>query len=313
MRAMLGGLLAPRLLVVDAWVAAAVYVHWRGRVRHRLRRQLTDHSTFFAPLNVLMYAASAVPRTPLLDAHAFPDLEPLRTHWREIRDEAEALLRNDQVRPSDGHRDIAFNTFFARGWRRFHLKWYDDFLPSAERSCPRTVALLRTIPTVRAALFALLPAGGTLAEHRDPYAGSLRYHLGLITPNSDDCRIYVDGEPYAWRDGEDVVFDETYIHRAHNRTDRDRLILFCDIERPLRTPVMRALNRGIANHVLRVTASRNVPTERIGLVNRVSNHVYRLRRFFHRVKRVNRPLYYTAKYALLGLAAWALVLRGAFR
>ena len=306
---MLGELLTPRFLVAYTWAACALYVHRRGRVRHTPQRQLTDHSTVFAPLNVLMYAASAVPNRPLLDARDFPDLAPLREHWREIRAEAEALLRADQVRPSEDHQDVAFNTFFQRGWRRFHLKWYDDFLPSAQAACPHTVALLRAIPTVRAALFAFLPVGGRLTEHRDPYAGSLRYHLGLITPNSDDCRIFVDGEPYSWRDGEDVVFDETYIHRAENRTDQDRLILFCDIERPLRTPVIRALNRGIANRVLRITASRNVPTERIGMLNRVSGHVHRGRLVLRRLKRANRRLYYTVKYALLGLVAWSLLLR----
>ena len=310
---MLGELVAPRFLLVYAWVACAVYVHLRGRVRHDLQRQLTDHSTVFAPVNVVMYAASAVPNTPLLDPRQFPELAPLREHWREIRDEARTLLEAGRVRPSDGHQDVAFNTFFERGWRRFYLKWYDDFLPSAEALCPRTVALVRSIPSVRAALFALLPAGGKLSEHRDPYAGSLRYHLGLVTPNSDACRILVDGRAYAWRDGEDVVFDETYIHRADNKTDEDRLILFCDVERPLRTPVMRALNRTIAKHLLYVTASRNVPGERLGVVNRVAGGAYRLRILFRRAKRANRTVYYTVKYALYGTIVWALLLRGLFR
>jgi len=304
---MLGELVAPRFLLLYAYVASAAYVHLRGRVRHRLQRQLTDHSTVFAPLNVIMYAASAVPRSPLLDPRAFPEATLLRAHWQEMRAEAEALLARGDVRPSESHQDVAFNTFFRRGWRRFHLKWYDDFLPSAQALCPRTVALLRSVPTVHAALFALLPAGGKLTEHRDPYAGSLRYHLGLITPNSDACRIFVDGQPYAWRDGEDVVFDETFIHRAENRTDQDRIILFCDLERPLRTPVMRALNRFIAGYVLRVTASRNVASERIGLVNQISGGVHRLRQVFRRAKRANRRLYYTAKYAL-----WAVILYAVF-
>jgi beta-hydroxylase len=307
---MLGELVAPRFLVLYAFVASAAYVHFRGRVRHGLQRQLTDHSTVFAPLNVLMYAASAVPRTPLLDPRDFPDLAVLREHWHEMRAEAEALLRAGEVRPSEGHRDVAFNTFFERGWRRFHLKWYDDFLPSAQSLCPRTVTLLASVPTVRAALFALLPAGGKLSEHRDPYAGSLRYHLGLITPNSDACRIFVDGVPYAWRDGADVVFDETYIHRAENRTEQDRIILFCDVERPLRTPVMRALNRFIAGYVLRVTASRNVPTEQVGLVNRVAGAVHRLRVVLRRAKRANRRLYYAVKYTLYAVLAYAVFLRG---
>ncbi len=79
-------------------------------------------------------------------------------------------------------------------------------------------------------MFAMLPPGSTLTLHRDPYAGSLRYHLGLDTPNDDGCTIVVDGERYSWRDGEDVVFDETYLHWAENTTQKDRIILFCDIE-----------------------------------------------------------------------------------
>ena len=43
------------------FLASAVYVHFRGKVRHRLGRQLLDHSTFMAPVNVLMYAFSRVP------------------------------------------------------------------------------------------------------------------------------------------------------------------------------------------------------------------------------------------------------------
>lgn len=53
-------------IVVAILAACARYVHFRGRERHRLLRQLTDHSTFMAPINVLMYAFSRVPGTPYL-------------------------------------------------------------------------------------------------------------------------------------------------------------------------------------------------------------------------------------------------------
>lgn len=56
----------------------------------------------------------------------------------------------------------------------------------------------------------------------------MRYHLGLFTPNDDRCWIRVDGNPYSWRDGEGVVFDETHIHWAANETEQDRIVLFCD-------------------------------------------------------------------------------------
>ena len=95
------------------------------------------------------------------------------------------------------------------------------------------MAILKTLPKVKAAMFAELPPDGQLNPHRDPFAGSLRYHLGLSTPNDDGCHIIVDGEPYSWRDGESVVFDETYVHEAYNKTQQNRIILFCDVERPL--------------------------------------------------------------------------------
>jgi aspartyl/asparaginyl beta-hydroxylase (cupin superfamily) len=47
----------------------------------------------------------------------------------------------------------------------------------------QTVALVNALPHVHAAIFAILLPGGRLVTHRDPFAGSLRYHLGLITPN----------------------------------------------------------------------------------------------------------------------------------
>ena len=106
------------------------------------------------------------------------------------------------IRAAAKNNDWGFYSFFKSGWKRFYLKWYDDFLPSARTLCPKTVELLNSIPTVHGAMFAMLPPGGKLGAHRDPFAGSLRYHLGLVTPNSDKCRILVDGVECVWRDGE---------------------------------------------------------------------------------------------------------------
>lgn len=92
-------------------------------------------------------------------------------------------------------------------------------MPSAQAKCPKTVAILKSIPSVKAAMFASLPPGATLVRHRDPYAGSVRYHIGLSTPNNPKCFIDVDGEHYHWKDGEAAMFGETYIHFAANETD----------------------------------------------------------------------------------------------
>ncbi|HXY05914.1 MAG TPA: aspartyl/asparaginyl beta-hydroxylase domain-containing protein [Burkholderiaceae bacterium] len=291
--------LAPKFLVLYVFVFSSLYLHFRGRLRLPILRQIGNHSTLLAPYNVLMYAFSAVPTRPYLDVKDFPEMAALRDNWETIREEARALLGGGGLKAASDHVDIGFNSFFQRGWRRFYLKWYDAPPPSAVALCPKTVALLQSIPSVNAAMFALLPAGSRLNEHRDPSAASLRYHLGLMTPNSDDCFINVDGQPYSWRDGKDVMFDETYLHFAENRTDKPRLILFCDVERPLHGAPIRALNRLFERIFLRAAATPNEGAEDIGWINRLYKPVGVLKQWLSRAKNFNKPLFNGCKYLLI--------------
>lgn len=295
-------------ILIAAFVASALYVHFRGRVRHRFSRQITDHSTFMAPINVLMYAFSRVPTTPFVDPDLFPELAPLRARWREVRDEALRLRELEKIKASEGYNDVGFNSFFRRGWKRFYLKWYDDAHPSASTLCPVTTALLREIPTVKAAMFAELPPGGHLHPHRDPFAGSLRLHIGLQTPNDDGCWIDVDGTRYSWRDGESVMFDETYIHTARNETQEQRVILFCDVERPMKYRWTQAVNRWVGRHFVAAAASPNETGDRTGALNRAFGRFYALRLRAKELRKRNKALYYVLKWALL-LALVVLIIR----
>jgi beta-hydroxylase len=293
-------LLSAKFLVLYAYAACVCYVHFRGKVRLRFARQFSEHSGLFAPFNILMYAFSAVPRDPVLDVAKFHETRVLKENWQVIRDEAVALLDQGRIDYPENVMDLTFVAFRRRGWKRFHMKWYGEFLPSALEACPRTVELLKQVPGLNAAAFTMLPPGKKLGKHRDPFASSLRYHLGLVTPNDDRCRIWIDGHEYSWRDGQDIVFDETYIHWAENATDQQRIILFCDITRPLHTRAMRAFSSFMNRRVFRITASRNEVDEQAGLLNFGTPIVATLKNFFLRAKSFNRPLYYTLKFALVG-------------
>lgn len=304
----LPSLLTPKWLLLIGWLLSVAYVHFRGRVRHGFLRQVSDHSTFVAPINALIYLFSSTPRRPILDPADLPQLKVLRDNWPIIRDEARALYGIGAIGKSDGLNDLGFNSFFKTGWRRFYFHWYGSFLPSARELCPRTCALLEQVPSVKAAMFTLLAPGSRLPKHRDPFAGSLRYHLGLITPNSDDCYIIVDGEKRGWRDGEDLLFDETYIHTAHNGTDQTRIILFCDVERPLWFAPARWFNHFVGRTLAAASASRNRPDEPLGLLNYLFKYVYSIRIVGKRLKAENRRLYYALKYTLMvALAYWLFV------
>lgn len=302
-------LLSGKFIFFYILIISTIIVHYRGKVRYKFFRQLTDHSTFMAPINMPMYALSGVENKPYINTANFPQLSLLKDNWQIIRDEALQLEREELIKGSDKLNDVGFNSFFRRGWKRFYLKWYDDFHESAKKHCPQTIRLIKSVPSIKAAMFAVLPAGSQLLQHRDPYAGSLRYHLGLITPNSEDCYIVVDGQNYYWKDGDDVLFDETYIHYAENRTDVDRIILFCDIERPVKTIFGRSWNKFFGWFIMAAAASPNMGNDKTGNINKIFRYVYSIRLLGKRIKAYNRRLYYVIKYILLLIILYFAIFR----
>jgi len=298
-----------KYLILAAFLLSVLYVHRRGKVRFSFGRQLFNHSSLLAPYNALMYLFSAVPSKPLLHEGIFPELAALSANWQVMRDEALKLQDEGYIRIALNNNDIGFNSFFKRGWKRFYVKWYDEPLASAQALCPKTVELLRKIPAVKGAMFALLDPRSHLNPHRDPFAGSMRYHLGLVTPNADTCFMSVDGERYFWKDGEAVLFDETYIHSVENNTDETRIILLCDIERPLTVGFMRAINSWVSRKIVTASATQNLENEPVGALNRFYGGVYhpiaaKMSAAASSLKRRNRPLYRTLQYGLVLSAAY---------
>ncbi|WP_270726710.1 aspartyl/asparaginyl beta-hydroxylase domain-containing protein [Shimia sp. Alg240-R146] len=294
-----------RIAILLIFVLCGIYVQTRGTQRHaKWRRAITDHANIFGPINCLFYATSNVPTTPYVDPALFPELDVLQERWQEIREEARFLNDQGAIKASDKHDDIGFNSFFKTGWTRFYLKWYGSSLDSASNLCPKTTALVESLPSVKGAMFAMLPPGARLVTHRDPFAGSLRYHMGLDTPNDDNCFIEVDGERYAWQDGEVVMFDETYLHFAENQTDKNRIVLFLDIRRPVKFGFVNWINTLFSNVVMSASATANMPGDKIGGVNRAFGGIQKVRMFGKKIKAFNKPLYYFLQYGLYALIIW---------
>ncbi|MBE1284946.1 MAG: lipid A hydroxylase LpxO [Rhodobacteraceae bacterium] len=287
------------LTVLLIFVVCSIYVQTRGTARHELwRRRITDHANVFAPLNCLFYAFSKVPTTPYVDPELFPELKPLQDNWKTIRDEAQNLNNQGAIKASDDLDDIGFNSFFKTGWTRFYLKWYGASLGSAKELCPITTQMVEQIPSIKGAMFTALPPGARLVRHRDPFAGSLRYHMGLNTPNDDKCFIDVDGTQYSWRDGEVVMFDETYIHYAENETDQNRIVLFLDIKRPVWFAPIDWINTVFSNVVMAASATKNRPGDKVGAVNKAFAGIYKARALGKRIKAWNQTVYYLFQYGL---------------
>ena len=59
--------------------------------------------------------------------------------------------------------------------------------------------------------------------------------------------------------------DETFIHSAENTTDVNRIILFCDVERPMKYGFMTAINRWVSHHIVKASATQNMEGEDVGV------------------------------------------------
>ena len=295
-----------KFAILGLYVVCILYVHFRGKARLRFSRQVFDHSSVVSPVNVFIYLFSKVPtEKAYLPVSEFKGLKLLTDNWQTIRDEALALDKLEKIKPAEKNDDAGFNSFFKKGWKRFYLKWYEASHPSAQQFCPKTVALLAQVPEVKAAMFTELPPGAKLNEHRDPYAGSLRFHMGLSTPNDDRCFINVNQQSYSWRDGEGVVFDETYLHWAINETDKTRIILMCDIERPMKYRWAAAVNRWFARVVLTAASSPNETGDQTGGISKVFKLFWYAGQYRRKLKKFSKPLYLLVKFSLIvGLVAW---------
>jgi beta-hydroxylase len=180
----------------------------------------------------------------ILPNELFPEAEILENQWEIIRDEA--LAAHSKL--------VSFNSFdvvYTRllqsnpdQWKTLVFKWYSDKYFN-EDLCPKTVSLIKSIPNIKAAMISVLEPGAWIPPHRGPYCGSIRYHLGLVVP--ENCFIKVNNEDYYWRDGEGVLFDDTYTHEVKNNSDKRRFILFLDVLRPL--PFFNYFHRKLNNSI----------------------------------------------------------------
>jgi beta-hydroxylase len=287
-------------------VGSMAYVfRFRGATRYAgLREYMRKGWPIFAPLNCVLYAFTQKrSERVFMDLADFPELESITKNWQVIRAEALQLYErgyfNKTTDPSKpAYFDVGFRTFYKYGWSKFYLRWYGHTHASAQSLCPNTVKLLSGIKSVNGAMFSLLPPGSQLTRHLDPLAVSLRYHLGLSTPNSDDCFINVDGQRYVWHDGAAALFDITYLHYARNDTQVPRLILMCDVERPLNFigTAFNFLYKGLA----RLTVVPNIEGDQRGLANRVFASVAPTLARTKALKKSNRKLYNVVKYVFNG-------------
>jgi beta-hydroxylase len=214
-------------------------------LRHR-RHTLNSDPGFIdrcgiALQNGLEWAVARV--SPLGDPHIydprqFPWVEGIECEWAAIRKELDAVMTFRDQMPS--FQDILKEVGAIQSddqWKTFFLAGIGMDCEENRKRCPQTVRLLGTIPGLTTAFFSILSPRKHIPAHRGAWNGILRFHLGLMVPEPRErVRIRIGNDFYSWREGEGLIFDDTFNHEVWNDTNGYRVVLFVDFARPLYQP-----------------------------------------------------------------------------
>ena len=215
-----------------------------------------------APVERFIGRRSLVGDATFFPLERFPWVAHIEENWTVIREEVEQLLAEQAELPNfqDISKDQIEITDDDR-WKTFFLYGYGFEAKLGVQMCPRTAALMREIPGMTTAMISILSPRKHILDHRGPYKGVLRYHLGLVVPqDAEACRIRVGEDIRHWVQGKSMVFDDTFNHEVWNDTDETRVVLFVDVLRPLPEPestINKLIVRAIGFSPFVLDAKRN--------------------------------------------------------
>jgi len=216
-----------------------------GDLRHR-RHTLNPNRTWLDRAGIaaqtgLEWAVTRV--SPFGDPHIydtrqFPWVADVEHDWQSVRKELDAIMTFRDQMPS--FQDILKEVGAIQSdnnWKTFFLAGIGMDCAENRKRCPETVRLLGKIPGMTTAFFSILSPGKHIPAHRGAWNGILRLHLGLMVPEPRErVRIRIGNDFYSWREGEALIFDDTFNHEVWNDTNGYRVVLFVDFARPLYQP-----------------------------------------------------------------------------
>ena len=193
-----------------------------------------------------------LPATPWFDTALFPWTRRLRDAFPDILAEYLALAagagRFEPFLSFTSAEQVARHlstTGPTPEWNAFFFYRHGERNDENCRRCPRTAAVLDSLPLIRLPratpeiCFSILTPGSHILPHRGDSNLRSVVHLGLVIP--PQCVLKVAGEERSWAPGEVLAFDDTYEHEAWNRSDAVRAVLLMDAWNPHLTEVEHAV------------------------------------------------------------------------
>ena len=188
-----------------------------------------------------MFYFPGLPQRQFYERGEFAWLPAVEAAFPAMRDELAAVLADGgefdpYVAATPGRPAPNNRLLDDPSWGAWYLWRNGEAVAGHAERCPATMAALEQapIPVIKGrspmALYSLLKPGTHIAPHHGMLNTRLICHVPLIAP--EGCSLRVGGETREWREGESLIFDDSFEHEAWNRAASTRIVLLFEIWRP---------------------------------------------------------------------------------
>ncbi len=217
-----------------------------ARIREALDIQLGKSKIYVQ--EPLKFYFPGLPQIAFYEREAFPWARSFEAWAPTIRRELEGVLAKPEAFAP--YIDEAPDGVSDPSGLSGNMNWSACFLykngapnPAMLAACPETMAALQLLPLASmpnrgpSILFSALKPGAAIPPHFGFVNTRLICHLPLLAP--DGCALRVGSHIRPWREGELLIFDDSFEHEAWNRSDKLRVVLLFDVWRPELTEAER--------------------------------------------------------------------------
>ncbi len=220
-----------------------------GRVRNSIWVRTHDESFKFdrKHFNPQLFYVPEIPQKPFHSPSHFTWANSVVSKTKTIQAELSAALQDSAatqtIRPylAKGYnhgplQELAGST----NWSALDLYKEGQENVSITAKFPETLKALKSVPTYSLEkqpyeiFFSLLKPHQKIAPHHGLSNHALTVHLALDVPNN--CFLKVSDQQKSWTAGELLIFDDSFLHSAHNESEQLRIVLIFSIWNPALNP-----------------------------------------------------------------------------
>ena len=207
-----------------------------------------------------------------LDPQSHPIVPALKNAFPDIQAEFDEVMNNQQVlKPFMGHAGQDDLKTYVSGnenasWDAFFFYRHGTRFEAAQHRCPNTSKVLESIDLCRIdgqspeICFSVLQPGSRIEPHFGVTKARVVVHLPLRVPNGCYLELTDVGRHF-WKEGEPLVFDDTFEHSALNPSDKPRGILLMDAWHPNLSMVEREVFSNLIKAISAIERDQFLPAE----------------------------------------------------